>query len=43
MGIDEERFVEPIDDAYKCSICLGVFLDPVQVTNKQKKKLLRIQ
>jgi hypothetical protein len=35
MGIDEDRFIEPIDDSFKCSICLGVFIDPVQVNKVQ--------
>jgi hypothetical protein len=39
MGLDEERFIEPIDENLKCSICLAIFLDPVEVCNLIKKLL----
>ena len=42
MGIDEERFIEPIDDSFKCSICLSVFLDPVEVNYKLNQGFIKI-
>lgn len=32
MGIDVTRFVEPVDDEFKCSICLNVLEKPVHGT-----------
>lgn len=30
MGLDINRFPEPVDDEFKCSICCGVLEDPVR-------------
>lgn len=32
MGLDINRFPEPVDDEFKCSICCGVLDDPVNGT-----------
>src|SRR5688572_21250294 len=29
MGLDVNRFPEPVDDEFKCSICLNVLVNPI--------------
>lgn len=35
MGLDEERFVEPVGDEFKCLICSEVLLDPIECSGCQ--------
>jgi len=35
MGLDEDRFVEPVGDEFKCLICAEVLLDPLECSGCQ--------